>query len=199
MSQDDGWKRKWSHMWRLQVEYDPHDDSLLISFEESKCKNTRTDTFVVVHGEGSSPSQISCVTWEDDRHISIVSCKDQRGLGIYSAKTSEHIHMDMIYQYIYIFMIYHISMIYPCLLVWYHTFCDFLVGRVSTEWGKLVTSLKHLGWVRPRWRMPYFQLLGWPWMMELAGRLRGWVDGTGSNMEDVCITMYHLGFFAKRG
>lgn len=35
------------------------DDSLLISFEESKCKNTPTDTFVVVHGEGSSPSQRS--------------------------------------------------------------------------------------------------------------------------------------------
>lgn len=43
--------------------------------------------------------------------------------------------------------------------------------------------------------MPYFQLLGWP-MDDGTGRRMGggWVDGTGSNMEDVCITMYHLGF-----
>lgn len=60
-------------------------------------------------------------------------------------------------------------MIYPCWLVWYILFVIFLLNRVSTEWGKLVPSLNHLGWVSHRWRMPYFQLLGWP-MDDGTGR-----------------------------
>ena len=162
-------------------------------------QNTHPLTFVVVHCESSSPSQISCVTWEDDRHISIVSCKDQRGLGIYSAKTSVYaIHMNMIYQYIYIYDISYIHDI-SMFISLVHTFCDFLVGRVSNEWGKLVPSLNHLGWVSHRWRMPYFQLLGWP-MDDGSGRPFKGVGG-GWNWIQHGRCMYHYvspRIFAKR-
>ena len=78
-------------------------------------------------------------------------------------------------------------MTYPCLLE-VHTFCDFLVGRVSTEWGKLVPSLNHLGWVSHRWRMPYFQLLGWP-MDDGTGRPFKGVGGWNWIQHGRC--MYH--------